>query len=160
SVSCRARAATHDHPVQPTSDHRRHPAGAAVCRAGGRDSRCVRTPPDGRPARRIPAGRSAVCGAPAIILGWSRMNVWADLVDQGPAVAALVEAARSASGTGPAGVMTHAWLFTGPPGSGRSVAARAFAAALQCSDPEAGPGCGACSGCRTTLGGTHPDVRQ
>ena len=88
------------------------------------------------------------------------MNVWADLVDQGPAVAALVEAARSASGTGPAGVMTHAWLFTGPPGSGRSVAARAFAAALQCTDPEAGPGCGICSGCRTTLAGTHPDVRQ
>ena len=28
--------------------------------------------------------------------------------------------------------MTHAWLFTGPPGSGRSVAARAFAAALLC----------------------------
>ena len=28
--------------------------------------------------------------------------------------------------------MTHAWLFTGPPGSGRSNAARAFAAALQC----------------------------
>lgn len=88
------------------------------------------------------------------------MNVWADLVGQGPAVAALVEAARSASGTGPAGVMTHAWLFTGPPGSGRSVAARAFAAALQCTDPEAGPGCGICSGCRTTLAGTHPDVRQ
>jgi DNA polymerase III subunit delta' len=88
------------------------------------------------------------------------MNVWADLVDQGPAVAALVEAARSASGTGPAGVMTHAWLFTGPPGSGRSVAARAFTAALQCTDPEAGPGCGICSGCRTTLAGTHPDVRQ
>jgi DNA polymerase III subunit delta' len=30
------------------------------------------------------------------------------------------------------GTMTHSWLFTGPPGSGRSVAARAFAAALQC----------------------------
>lgn len=28
------------------------------------------------------------------------------------------------------GAMTHAWLFTGPPGSGRSNAARAFAAAL------------------------------
>jgi DNA polymerase-3 subunit delta' len=40
------------------------------------------------------------------------------------------------------------------------VAARAFAAALQCIDPEAGPGCGACHGCRTTLAGTHPDVRQ
>ena len=36
--------------------------------------------------------------------------------------------------------MTHAWLFTGPPGSGRSVAARAFAAALQC----AHGGCGDC----------------
>jgi DNA polymerase-3 subunit delta' len=88
------------------------------------------------------------------------MNVWDDLVGQGSAVAGLVEAARSAGGTGPAGVMTHAWLFTGPPGSGRSVAARAFAAALQCTDPEAGPGCGICSGCRTTLVGTHPDVRQ
>lgn len=88
------------------------------------------------------------------------MNVWADLVGQGPAVTVLVESARSASGIGPAGVMTHAWLFTGPPGSGRSVAARAFAAALQCTEPEAGPGCGTCPGCRTTLAGTHPDVRQ
>ena len=66
--------------------------------------------------------------------------MWADLVGQDPAVATLVEAA------GPAGAMTHAWLFTGPPGSGRSVAARAFAAALQCTDPEAGPGCGSCQG--------------
>ena len=86
------------------------------------------------------------------------MTVWTDLVGQGPAIAALVEAARSASGTGPAGAMTHAWLFTGPPGSGRSVAARAFAAALQCTS--SGTGCGACQGCRTTLAGTHPDVRQ
>jgi DNA polymerase-3 subunit delta' len=52
--------------------------------------------------------------------------------------------------------MTHAWIFTGPPGSGRSVAARALAAALQC---ELGTGCGACHGCHTTLGGTHADVR-
>ncbi len=52
--------------------------------------------------------------------------------------------------------MTHAWLFTGPPGSGRSVAARAFAAALEC---EYGTGCGACAGCHTTLTGTHADVR-
>lgn len=94
------------------------------------------------------------------------MSVWAGLVGQDPAVAILVEAARSAPGTGSAGsmrsvgAMTHAWLFTGPPGSGRSVAARAFAAALQCTDPQAGPGCGACQGCRTTLAGTHPDVRQ
>ena len=50
--------------------------------------------------------------------------------------------------------MTHAWLFTGPPGSGRSVAARAFAAALLCPDG----GCGECRECRTALGGTHADV--
>src|SRR5262249_41874888 len=36
--------------------------------------------------------------------------------------------------------MTHAWLFTGPPGSGRSVAARAFAAALLCPNGGGGPG--------------------
>ena len=52
--------------------------------------------------------------------------------------------------------MTHAWLFTGPPGSGRSVAARALAAALQC---DTGTGCGTCQGCHTTLAGTHADVQ-
>ncbi len=52
--------------------------------------------------------------------------------------------------TGP----THAWLFTGPPGSGRSVAARAFAAALQCPTG----GCGQCGSCHTVLAGTHADV--
>ena len=86
--------------------------------------------------------------------------MWAELVGQDPAVAILGEAARSASSAGAAGSMTHAWLFTGPPGSGRSVAARAFAAALQCTDVDAGPGCGACQGCRATLAGNHPDVRQ
>jgi DNA polymerase-3 subunit delta' len=73
--------------------------------------------------------------------------------------------ARSANGVPEAGAvpgagatgMTHAWLFTGPPGSGRSVAARAFAAALQCAE---GTGCGRCTGCRTTLAGTHADVRR
>ena len=50
--------------------------------------------------------------------------------------------------------MTHAWLFTGPPGSGRSVAARSFAAALEC--PKGG--CGVCRECRTALEGTHADV--
>ena len=54
--------------------------------------------------------------------------------------------------------MTHAWLFTGPAGSGRSVAARAFAAAVQC-DREP-PGCGTCASCHSVLAGSHPDVRQ
>jgi DNA polymerase-3 subunit delta' len=91
------------------------------------------------------------------------MSAWAAVVGQDPVVAMLQAAARSAAGVGSMGSfgsMTHAWLFTGPPGSGRSVAARAFAAALQCTDPVAGPGCGACHGCRTTLAGTHADVRE
>jgi len=50
--------------------------------------------------------------------------------------------------------MTHAWLFTGPPGSGRSVAARAFAAALLCPDQ----GCGHCASCRQVRAGTHADL--
>jgi DNA polymerase-3 subunit delta' len=62
----------------------------------------------------------------------------------------------------PGAAMTHAWLFTGPPGSGRSVAARAFAAALQCvateSQGSAAAGCGVCAGCHTVLAGTHADV--
>ncbi|MCL1898669.1 MAG: DNA polymerase III subunit delta' [Micrococcales bacterium] len=52
------------------------------------------------------------------------------------------------------GSMTHAWLITGPPGSGRSVAARAFAAGLQCSRG----GCGECDDCRAVMHRTHPDV--
>jgi DNA polymerase-3 subunit delta' len=86
--------------------------------------------------------------------------VYAALVGQDDAVATLARASAAAGAlvagtpTDPA-AMTHAWLFTGPPGSGRSVAARAFAAALQCPDG----GCGECQACHTTLGGTHADVR-
>ncbi|MFD2763698.1 DNA polymerase III subunit delta' [Micromonospora eburnea] len=65
-------------------------------------------------------------------------------------------AETAAPAGGPGAGMTHAWIFTGPPGSGRSVAARAFAAALQC---EHGTGCGECPGCHTTMAGTHADVR-
>lgn len=55
--------------------------------------------------------------------------------------------------------MTHAWLFTGPPGSGRSIAALCFAAALQCTS-DGVPGCGECKACTTTMAGTHADVRR
>ncbi|MEJ6018795.1 DNA polymerase III subunit delta' [Corynebacterium sp. H113] len=68
----------------------------------------------------------------------------------------LMVAARAAHGHGDSG-MTHAWLFTGPPGSGRSVAAEAFAAALLCENSEQ-PGCGMCHGCQTALAGTHSDL--
>lgn len=63
----------------------------------------------------------------------SLISPWAELVGQEPAVAILQRAVESADEfleTGAQTSMTHAWLFTGPPGSGRSNAAKAFAAAL------------------------------
>jgi DNA polymerase-3 subunit delta' len=76
------------------------------------------------------------------------VTVWRDVIGQDSAVATLQRAV-----TDPAS-MTHAWLLTGPPGSGRSVAARAFAAALECPLD----GCGECRECRTAVDGTHADV--
>ena len=64
--------------------------------------------------------------------------------------------AAGAADTTDGSAMTHAWLVTGPPGSGRSNAARAFAAALQCTGPT--PGCGQCKPCRDVMSGVHPDV--
>lgn len=88
-------------------------------------------------------------------------SVWSQLVGQEPAVETLSAAAEAATRIvagepASSGTMTHAWLLTGPPGSGRSVAARTFAAALQC---QMSTGCGECQGCRTALHGTHADVR-
>ncbi|GAB2590610.1 DNA polymerase III subunit delta' [Microlunatus antarcticus] len=81
-------------------------------------------------------------------------GVWGDLVGQPGAVETLRRAAR-----GDDHAMSHAWLVVGPPGSGRSNAARAFAAALQCERPDGvEAGCGRCNGCRTALTGAHPDV--
>ncbi len=88
----------------------------------------------------------------------SESGVFADVIGQPEAIEVLRAAAAAGHGDSdvPAAAMTHAWLFTGPPGSGRSVAARAFAAALECPDR----GCGHCSHCHTVLSGTHADVRS
>lgn len=77
------------------------------------------------------------------------MSVWDEVVGQEPAVQQFRRAAS------PGGSLAQAWLVTGPPGSGRSTAARAFAATLQCGE---GTGCGQCQACRTVVAGTHPDV--
>ncbi len=84
-------------------------------------------------------------------------GVFGDLVGQDSVADQLRQAAAAAArvlrGERVLG-MTHAWLFTGPPGSGRSVAARAFAAALLCPDQ----GCGHCASCRQVRAGTHADL--
>jgi DNA polymerase-3 subunit delta' len=87
-------------------------------------------------------------------------RVFARLVGQESVEAELVAAAAAARGdSAHSSAMTHAWLITGPPGSGRSVAALCFAAALQCTS-DGVPGCGECRSCTTTMAGTHGDVRR
>jgi len=91
-------------------------------------------------------------------------GVFSRLVGQDAVEAELVAAAVAARGDSThsamtTGNMTHAWLITGPPGSGRSIAALCFAAALQCTS-DGVPGCGACRACTTTMAGTHADVRR
>lgn len=76
------------------------------------------------------------------------MNVWDELVGQEEAIR-LFRAAASDTRS-----LTHSWLITGPPGSGRSNLAYAFAAALLCRSG----GCGECSDCRQVAARTHPDL--
>lgn len=75
--------------------------------------------------------------------------VWADQLGQPEAVAQLAMSVEHRD----SGVH-HAWLVTGPPGSGRSNLAHAFATALLC---PAG-GCGECRSCVLAAAGTHPDI--
>jgi len=82
------------------------------------------------------------------------MSVYDQLVGQGHLVKILEGADAAARSGEESQEMTHAWLFTGPPGSGRSSAAVAFACALIC----ASDGCGTCLDCRAAKAGTHADV--
>ncbi|CAB5013709.1 unannotated protein [freshwater metagenome] len=66
----------------------------------------------------------------------------------------VVEIIKNAVAKSTSQSMTHAWVFTGPPGSGRSSAAIAFAQALVCPNN----GCGTCNACKSTANGAHPDV--
>lgn len=83
------------------------------------------------------------------------MSVWTEVVGQPDAVS-LFEAAAASDRIDAEGIsqMTHAWLITGPPGSGRSNTAYAFAAALLCEND----GCGTCPNCRQVAARTHPDL--
>ncbi len=91
---------------------------------------------------------AGVPGPPVTGPGGARVPapvLFAGVVGQDRAVARLEAAARRP---------VHAYLFHGPPGSGKRAAARGLAAALLC--PEGG--CGTCNSCRRALAGTHPDL--
>jgi DNA polymerase-3 subunit delta' len=75
--------------------------------------------------------------------------IWRELFGQSESIAQLEQAVRSREDG-----VHHAWLMTGPPGSGRSNLAVAFAAALLCSDE----GCGTCRSCTLAMSGNHPDI--
>ena len=74
------------------------------------------------------------------------MTLWDELVGQEAAIAQMKTAATPDSHA-----MTHAWLITGPPGSGRSTLAHAFAAELVGAGAEE-------SRWRQVIAGAHPDV--
>jgi DNA polymerase-3 subunit delta' len=77
-------------------------------------------------------------------------KVFRDVVSQPEAVGQLLTAMGQEGKD-----IHHAWLFTGPPGSGRSQLALAFAAALMCSEG----GCGTCNSCQMIQTRNHPDVQ-
>ena len=82
-------------------------------------------------------------------------SVFDDLIDQEAVIATLKDAvAASKDISNNSQEMTHSWLFTGPPGSGRSNAAIAFAAALLCENS----GCNHCTNCLTVKDGSHADI--
>ena len=84
------------------------------------------------------------------------MNVFSALIGQDHVVEQLNHAVQVAKSGESSQAMTHSWLFVGPPGSGRSNAAVAFAASLVCRDN----GCGVCIDCTTVLASTHVDVER
>ena len=82
------------------------------------------------------------------------MSVYHQLIGQSHLIETLTAAVKAAASGEESQEMTHAWIFTGPPGSGRSSAAIAFAQALVCKNS----GCGICNDCVTAKSGAHPDV--
>ncbi len=73
------------------------------------------------------------------------LPLYSGVIGQDRAVAQLVASARAP---------VHAYLLVGPPGTGKRLAARSFAASLLCRDA----GCGVCEDCTRALAGAHPDV--
>ena len=81
-------------------------------------------------------------------------SVFDDLVGQEHIIDILTKAVAASRTGEESQEMTHAWVFTGPPGSGRSSAAVAFAQALICPKN----GCGTCNDCNSAKTQGHPDV--
>ena len=150
---------TADGATAPVTDGATAPAtdGATASATDGAtaSARSSATPAE-EPAPATPAA-PAQAASPAPATHPAAAPVFGELVGQESVIAQLSAAAAGAASASAAQTtlaMTHAWLFTGPPGSGRSVAARAFAAALLCADQ----GCGHCRSCTQVAAGSHADL--
>lgn len=83
------------------------------------------------------------------------MKIFENIVGQSEVVSILERAIQgSRKSEGENQEMTHSWLFTGPPGSGKSTTTSAFAAALVCPNN----GCANCVDCETAINGSHLDI--
>ena len=77
-----------------------------------------------------------------------------EIIGQARAIDILQRAVVAGAEPDGSQALVQSWLFTGPPGSGRSYIAIAFAGALLCNDG----GCGACQSCHLVQSGSHPDL--
>ncbi|MHB8296313.1 MAG: DNA polymerase III subunit gamma/tau [Acidimicrobiales bacterium] len=82
-----------------------------------------------------------------------RPQRFAELKGQDHVALALRNAVRD-------GAVGHAYLLSGPRGTGKTSTARILAKALNCSDRQAGEPCGRCGPCTEIAKGTSPDVHE
>ena len=75
---------------------------------------------------------------------------FSDIKGQSQAIKILKSAIKN-------GKLSHAYIFAGPQGSGRSLLARNFAKAVNCEDKEFAP-CDSCLACKKIDKDIHPDV--
>ncbi len=74
-------------------------------------------------------------------------------------LAGNVQIREQLSRTEERGRLSHAYILSGPKGSGRHTLARLLAAAMECTAAPGGRPCGACAQCKKAAAGIHPDVK-